>query len=135
MNPEPAADRPPGQVPLLLDEMFSPRIAEELRRRGHDVVALVVDPELRALSDHAVYAWATEHARRVVTENVKDFRGLVASSSGPGSGPGVLFTSSRNFPRSRHDLFPLINALDHWLNAAESGTRRPEDWLSSVPPN
>lgn len=68
---------------LLLDEMFAPQIAEALRRRGHDVVALVADPELRALPDPEVYEWAGGQRRRVVTENVKDFRVLVAPGTGP----------------------------------------------------
>ena len=112
---------------LLLDEMFSPRLAEELQRRAHDVLALVADPELRALSDPEVYAWATDQGRRIVTENVKDFRPLVLS----GPGAGVLFTSSRSFPRSRRNLGPLINALDRWLiaAAAAAATPGPELWL------
>lgn len=110
---------------LLLDEMFSPRIAEELRSRGHDVVALVADPELRALSDTEVYEWAGGQQRRVVTENVKDFRPLSAT----GSGPGVIFTSSRSFPRSRRNFGPLVNALDRWLVNAAAVPRPVEDWL------
>ncbi len=115
-------------VRLLLDEMFSPTIAEELRRRGHDVLALVADAELRALSDPEVYTWAGEQRRRVVTENVKDFRTLVASSAGP----GVLFTSSGSFPRSRRDLGPLVRALDRWLVGAATTSRPLEDWLLPV---
>lgn len=114
---------------LLLDEMFSPRIAEELRRRGRDVLALVADPELRSLSDPEVYAWASDQGRRVVTENVKDFRPLVAT----GSGPGVLFTSSRAFPRSRRNLGLLVDALDRWLIIAAAAPRPAEDWLVPGP--
>lgn len=110
---------------LLLDEMFSPRIAEELRRRGRDVVALADDPGLRALSDPEVYEWAGDQRRRVVTENVKDFGRLVAT----GSGPGVLFTSSRSFARSRRNPGALVGALDRWLVAAASSPRPVEDWL------
>lgn len=110
---------------LLLDEMFAPQIAEALRRRGHDVVALVADPELRALPDSEVYEWAGGQRRRVVTENVKDFRVLVAT----GTGPGVLFTSSRSFPRSRRNLGPLVDALDQWLVVAVTAPRPIEDWL------
>jgi hypothetical protein len=32
--------------PLLLDEMFSGAIAEQLRAKGHDVLAVVADPAL-----------------------------------------------------------------------------------------
>jgi hypothetical protein len=115
-------------VRLLLDEMFSPTIAEELRRRGHDVIALAADAELRALSDPEVYTWAGDQGRRVVTENVKDFRALASS---PG-GPGVLFTSSRSFPRSRRNLGPLVHALDRWLVGAATTPRPLEDWLLPV---
>ncbi len=119
MTPEPER--------LLLDEMFSPRIADQLRQRGHDALALVVDPELRALADAEVYAWAAEHGRRVVTENVKDFRPLLAE----GHGAGVLLTSSRHFPRSRGNLRPLVDALDRWLLLAAADRRPLEDWLQA----
>ncbi len=115
-----------GPERLLLDEMFSPRIAEQLRQRSHDVLALVVDPELRALADPEVYAWAGEHGRRVVTENVKDVRPLAAD----GHGAGVLFTSSRR-PRSRQNLGPLVDALDRWPVEAIAGPRPLEDWLQA----
>lgn len=118
--------RPSGPS-LLLDEMFSPGIAEQLRRSGYDVVALVADPELRALSDPAVYEWATVHDRRVATENVTDFRPLVAE----GAGPGVLFTSSRTFARSRRNPRPLVNALVAWLT--DPAPRPIEDWLQQAP--
>lgn len=114
-----------GPERLLLDEMFSPQIAQQLRQRGHDVLALVADPELRALADAEVYAWAAERGRRVVTENVKDVRVLVAD----GYGAGVLFTSGRHFPRSKRSLGPLVDALDRWLAHAADGPRPLEDWL------
>lgn len=112
---------------LLLDQMLSPRIADELTRRGHDVVALAAEPELRALSDADVYAWASEQRRRVVTENGKDFRPLVVD----GSGPGVLFTSNRTFPRSRRNLGPVVDALDRWL--IRPGRKGHEEWLAPDP--
>lgn len=119
------ADVSPEPVRLLLDEMFSSRIAEELQRRGHDVLSVVLDPELRSLSDAEVWAWAGEHGRRVVTENVKDFRRLMRA----GAGGGLLFSSSRRFPRSRRNLGPLIDALDRWLVAAAASPPPAEDWL------
>jgi hypothetical protein len=36
---------------LLLDEIFSPQIASELARRGHDVVAVAAATELAGLPD------------------------------------------------------------------------------------
>lgn len=119
-------DRPEA---LLLDEMFAPRIADLLRARGHDVVALVADPQLRALADPDVYRWAGDQARRVVTENVRDFRSLVAADPLT----GVLFTSSRTFPRSRASTGLLVDALDSWLTEAARTPRPAEDWLQTHP--
>lgn len=114
---------------LVLDEMFAPRIAEMLRDRGHDVVALVADPGLRAFADPEVYQWAGRQGRRVVTENVRDFRSLVAADPLP----GVLFTSSRTFSRSRASTGLLVDALDAWLTAAALSSRTAEDWLRASP--
>jgi predicted nuclease of predicted toxin-antitoxin system len=113
---------------LLLDEMLSPKIAGELRRRGHDVVAVAADPTLRSKTDAELFEWAIEQGRRIVTENVKDFRPLLRDDA---SGPGVLFLSSRSFPRSRNTVGVLIRALEDWLVSADSPTRPPEDWLPS----
>ena len=69
-----------------LDEMHSPRTAQELCRTGQDVVAPVAEPSQRAMSDAGVFDWAAEQGRRVGTENVKDFRVLVTRSSRPSTG-------------------------------------------------
>lgn len=112
-------------VTLLMDEMFPPRIAEQLRGRGHDVLAVAADPALRAMTDAELLAWAAERSRRIVTENVKDSRLLL----GHGGGASVLFTSNRTFARSRRNLGPLIEALDAWLRRPDVRTRPDEDWL------
>ena len=117
------------KVALLLDEMFAPGIAAELGRRGHDVVAVAAEPQLRAMTDAELYAWAAQHGRRIVTENVKDFRRLAQMQEGPAQRPGLLFTSSRTFPRSRRHLGPLVNALDDWASRPDAARRPPEDWL------
>jgi hypothetical protein len=46
-------------VRLLLDEMFSPAIAAELRERGHEVIAVADRPDLPAKSDEEIFAWAS----------------------------------------------------------------------------
>jgi predicted nuclease of predicted toxin-antitoxin system len=87
---------------LLLDEMFSPAIAAELRERGHDVIAVADRPDLRAKSDEEIFAWASTERRWLLTENVKDFRPIMLRALPGGSpGCGLLFTSSRASPRSR----------------------------------
>jgi predicted nuclease of predicted toxin-antitoxin system len=120
----------PPDVRLLLDEMFSPAIAAELRELGHDVIAITERPDLRSKSDEEVFAWASAERRWLLTENVKDFRPIMLRSlqAGP-PGCGLLFTSSRAFPRSRRNPGPLIRALHTWLNAGPPAPPVTESWL------
>jgi len=112
---------------LLLDEMFSPVIAEALAGRGIEVTAVAATAELRAMSDVDLFEWAAAGGYHLVTENVKDFARLLSAAQGTGKkAPGVLFTNSRCFPRSRRNPGPLIAALDAWLGAPAHPS---EDWL------
>lgn len=115
---------------LLLDEMFSPAIAAELRQRGHDVIAVADRPDLRAKSDEEIFAWASAERRWLLTENVKDFRPIMLRVMSAGSpGCGLLFTSSRTFPRSRKNPGPLIKALHAWLTDGPPTPPTTESWL------
>ena len=59
---------------LLLDAHLSPRhVAEPLRRRGHDVVALAEEHALEGLADSEVLAFAAGEHRILVTRNSRDF--------------------------------------------------------------
>lgn len=114
---------------LLLDEMHAPIVAAELRRRGHDVISVADDPELRGMSDDELFGWAGARRRRIVTENIKDFRPMLLHSVGADRDPtAVLFTSSRTFPRSRQNVGKLIDALDAWLR--RRGAHSFEEWFS-----
>ena len=115
----------PGGQRLLLDEMFSAVLAQGLRERGHDVLAVVEDPQLREVPDDVLYEIASAAGRRVVTENIKDFRPLLAS----GEGQGLLLTTRGRWPRSRRDPGPLLAALDDWLVRSEARPPPLEDWL------
>ena len=119
---------------LLLDEMFSPAVAAELRELGHDVLAVADRPDLRSKSDEEIFAWANAEQRWLLTENVKDFRPtmLRALQAGP-LGCGLLFTSSRTFPRSRKNSGSLIRALDAWLTAGPPPPPVTESWLLGAP--
>lgn len=118
------------QVKLLLDEMHAPVVARTLRERGHDVIAVADEPDLRAATDDELFVFAAGDGRRIVTENVKDFRRILfrAEESGQRTA-GVLLTSSRSFPRSRRNPGPLIKALEQWLNDPQVADRPAEDWL------
>jgi Domain of unknown function (DUF5615) len=115
---------------MLLDEMHAPAVAEALRRRGHDVIAVAERPDLRAMADEELFAWAGRESRRLVTENVKDYRRLMLRAEESAlRGATVLYTSSRTFPRSRRSPGPLIAALDAWLCHTDAAGRPAEDWL------
>ena len=62
--------------PLLLDEMFSDAIAQQLRTKGYDVASVVAQPALVALPDDQILAYATAEGRALVTANIKDFMPL-----------------------------------------------------------
>jgi hypothetical protein len=110
--------------------MFSPKIAEALRERGHGVVAVAERIDLRAMTDDALYNWAAATGCWLMTENVKDFRPIMQRAFQAGSATaGLLFTSSRTFPRSRHDLGLLIEAIHAWLAKGPPVPPLVEDWL------
>jgi predicted nuclease of predicted toxin-antitoxin system len=120
-------------VRLLLDEMFSPAIAAELRKLGHDVIAVADRPDLRSRSDEEFFAWASAQKRWLLTENVKDFRPIMLRALQAGlPGCGLLFTSGRTFPRSRKNSGSLIRALDAWLTAGPPPPPVTESWLPSA---
>ncbi len=59
-------------VRLLLDEMYSPNLADILCQHGHDVVVVAM-PEFMGLDDCAVLHAATVNGRCLTTENICDF--------------------------------------------------------------
>lgn len=87
---------------LLLDEMFSGHVADQLRSKGHNVLAVVADPALLALPDDQILAHATATGRAVVTANIKDFMALDAHFRAAGQAhAGLIFVSSKTFPQDR----------------------------------
>lgn len=103
---------------LLLDEHFSPRIAVQLRRRGHDVVAARERADLRGLRDADLFALMAAERRAIVTEDASDFLPLVRAAVVRGTDHfGVVLTSSRQFPRTIRSIGRLVSALDAFLAA------------------
>ncbi len=106
---------------LLLDEMYTPRIAEQLRARGHDA-ASIHDPDYRMLEgepDAEVWAAAIADDRALVSENVQDFRRIEANALAPAEPVApLIFTTDRQFPRGDPaTLGRLVSALDALLAA------------------
>jgi hypothetical protein len=113
--------------------MFSPAIAASLRDLGHDIVAVAESPDLRSLTDDEVFAWASAENRWLLTENVRDFRPILLRARQAGTpATGIVFTSSRSFPRSRKNPGPFIRALDSWLRSGPPEAALTEDWLTGA---
>ena len=119
---------------LLLDEHYSPQIALELRKRGHDVASANERAELSGLRDRELWKLASAEDRALVTENVADFMPLVREAAAEGSRhPGVVFTSPRSLPRGLRTIGLYVKRLESFL------VDRPDDdalanqvwWLGS----
>jgi Domain of unknown function (DUF5615) len=105
-------------VRLLLDEHYPPEIAEQLRGRGHDVIAVKERPHLIGRSDRVQFAGSRDERRAIVTEDVGDYRPLLASAVRRGERTfGLLCVNPRRFPRRRGEVGRLIAALDAFLAA------------------
>jgi Domain of unknown function (DUF5615) len=93
-------------------------------------MAVADRPDLRSKLDEEIFAWASAEKRWLLTENVKDFRPIMLRALSAGApGSGLLFTSSRAFPRSRKNPGSLIRALDAWLTTGPLAPPVTESWL------
>ncbi len=98
--------------PLLLDEMFSDTIAQQLRAKGHDIIAVVADPALVSLPDDQILAHAAAAGRALVTANIKDFMPLDGQYRAAGqSHSGLILVSTRTFPQDRSYTGAITSAL------------------------
>jgi Domain of unknown function (DUF5615) len=103
--------------PLLLDEMFSSDIADQLRSKGHDVLAVVADPALLALPDDQILAHATAAGRALVTANIKDFMPLdTRYRAASRAHAGLIFISSKTFRQDRAYTAAVAGALSAFLD-------------------
>jgi hypothetical protein len=115
---------------LLLDEMWSPVIAQQLRSRGYDVVAVKEVRELQRMRDADLLELAMDEQRAIVTENVDDFRSIVSARFATGLGhAGLILTGSRKYPR-RHPrtVGRVVLALEQLL-ASDVDLSDLEVWL------
>lgn len=97
---------------LLLDEMIGPRVAQELRNRGLDVVAVAERTDLRALPDEAVLDVARDEGRTVITRNIGDFARLHLQSLTEGRPhAGIVMVTGQTFPQNRSFVGALVKAL------------------------
>ena len=119
---------------LLLDEHYSPRIAEELRNLEHDVASVNQRDDLRGLSDRELWARASAEDRALMTENVADFTPLVQEAVAGGDRPfGVVFTSPHSLPRATSTIGLYVERLDAFIRdrPADDALANQVWWLGS----
>ena len=117
---------------LLLDEMFSPLVAAQLRARGHDAIAITERDEWTALSDPDVVALARTEQRAVVTANVRDFRPLHAElvAAGGEGHAGIVFVAA-SWRLRRAATGEIVAALEVRLTEypGEEDLANGESWI------
>ena len=100
---------------LLLDEQISGKVAERLRKQGHDVVAATADATLRGLSDPDLFDVTQQQGRVVVTYNRADFEELVREYASAGrEHRGLVIVHPTRFPSS--EFARLVKALAKQLD-------------------
>lgn len=100
---------------LLLDEMFPAAAAEQLRARGHDVVAVVERHGLPGTRDRELFEIAQDERRAIVTENVPDFMRLDRAWREAGrEHHGIVLAPKSRGPSDRL-VGRLVRALDPLL--------------------
>jgi len=117
-------------VKLLLDEMWSPAIAYQLRLRGHDVEAVAARDDLVKQPDHVIFAVAQLEQRAIVTENLNHFRTMANDQLLlGGSHSGLVLTHPQSiFRGDDRAIGRMVSALDSLLGAGQDLTSR-EIWL------
>ncbi len=110
---------------LVLDEMWAPSIASELRKRSFDVIAISEaehTSRYAGIPDHAVFARAQEHGRTIVTDNVADYEQARRDWEARGSSHyGVIYALNPPFNRHRGGAVgQMVRALEHFLGSAQA---------------
>lgn len=118
---------------LLLDEMFSPDVAQALRDRGHSVEAISGSPNLEGSDDDDVMRAARSQRRALVTNNVRDFRPRHHRAIMPGEAGhfGMIFMPGAQ-PRSKADLGRIVATLEREFERfpGEQDLKNRETWLA-----
>jgi Domain of unknown function (DUF5615) len=124
-------------VRLLLDEHYSPEIARQLRKQGHDVVAVPERADLVGLGDEELLRRMVRERRAIMTNNVKDFVVLAGRMAVVNDQHyGLLFPSDRSMPKRSDAIGRFVDPLDRLLqrHEGESSYRNRVQWFSSSGP-
>jgi len=109
-------------VKLLLNEMWSSKIAVELRRRGFDVVSateVAVAKRYSGIPDDVVVMRAQEDGRAIVTDNIADFSAVHAATQARGQAhPGIVFALRPQFDRSQARIVgTMVRSLERFMRS------------------
>lgn len=115
---------------ILLDEMWSPKIAIRLRDLGHDVIAAAERIDLRTKPDVVIFVFAQHDGRCVLTDNVGDFQhqAMLANARGE-SHHGLIFASSRRYSRHNPRNTGLIVVALTGLLTSDLDLTNQEHWF------
>ncbi len=98
---------------LLLDEMLSSAIAEQLRSRGFDAEAVDERPDLRSSPDLDLFEHAQREARAIVTYDRDDFLTLDRRYRDEGRDHhGIVIVNTRRFPQAAATTGALVASLE-----------------------
>lgn len=116
---------------LLLDEMWAPTIAVELRKRGFDVIA-INEPahagRYAGAPDHEVFARAQDDGRAVVTDNISDYEKARLDWEARGTAHhGLVYALDPPFNRHPGDavIGQMVRAVEHLLSSPDAQAEAP----------
>ncbi len=97
--------------------MISPRVARELRERGHDVQAVKKDrPDLGGRSDRELVQRMAAEQRAIVTNDIADYQPIHDRMLAAGEAhAGIVFTSDSTMPRNREAISQWVARLSGLL--------------------
>lgn len=116
---------------LALDHHYSPLIAQELRDRGHDVVA-AVEVGWEAEDDEPLLDLCTDDRRVLLTNNVADFAVIARRWQTEGrQHRGLVFTSDASLPRGRDLIGRYVDEIASLMqgNPGDEGFIDRVHWL------
>lgn len=116
----------------LLDENLSPRIAEMLRERGHDVVAVLERDDLAGQGDRRIVEAAAQEQRAVITNDVKDYRPLAAERLARGQTHGGLILLPAARSRTRAAVAAIVEAVAAIMSQNPDGLGSGERWVGPL---
>jgi hypothetical protein len=108
---------------LLLDEMLSGAIAEQLRARDINAVAVAADSTLIGKADEDLLAQAATQQCVLVTANVADFVAIAADWHAAGRAhAGLVYVTTRSFLGDRSFVGAIVSALVALHGLPQPGT-------------